>query len=129
MIANLRTGILLFAHGSPVEEANQGVRDVAAKVAAAGPYAYVRAAFLEDAAPDLPAAVGEAAGAGIERLIVIPYFLTMGLHMRRDLPQLVAAARQQHPSLEIAVGESLEGHHLMPSIILGRVQEALEATR
>jgi sirohydrochlorin ferrochelatase len=129
MVKNLRTGIVLFAHGGPVEDANQGVRDVAAKVAAAGPYPYVRAAFLEGVPPDLPAAVREAAEAGIERLIVIPYFLTMGLHMRRDLPQLVAAAKGRHPNLEIAVGESLEGHPLMPSIILGRVQEALEATR
>jgi|ERR1035438_713355 sirohydrochlorin ferrochelatase len=118
-------GILLFAHGSPVEEANRGVHNLAQKIEAAGPYRYVRAAFLDCAQPDLPAAVATAAEAGMRRVVVIPYFLTMGLHLHRDLPRLVATAKEKYPEFEIAVGQSLEGHPLMPSIILGRVQEAL----
>jgi sirohydrochlorin ferrochelatase len=101
------------------------VHDLAAKNAAAGPYRYVRAAFLDGGQPDLPGGVMEAAHAGIERLIIIPYFLTVGLHLRRDLPKLIAAAQRKHPNFEIAVGQSLEGHPLMPSLILSRVQEAL----
>jgi sirohydrochlorin ferrochelatase len=126
MSPDLTTGILLFGHGSPVEEANRGVRDLAKKIEAAGPYGYVRAAFLDSAQPDLLAGVMDAAEAGLERLIVIPYFLTVGLHLRRDLPRLVAAAKEKHPNFQIAVGQSLEGHPLMPSIILGRVQEVLQ---
>jgi sirohydrochlorin ferrochelatase len=122
----MMTGILLFAHGSPVEEANRGVRDLAGKIATAGPYRYVRAAFLDGGQPDLLGGVMEAAEAGLERLIVIPYFLTVGLHLRRDLPKLLAAAKEKHPHFEITVGQSLEGHPLMPSIILARVQEVLE---
>ncbi len=122
------TGVLLFAHGSPVEEANQGVRELAANVAAAGPYRYVRAAFLDGGQPDLAGGVREAAEAGLERLMVIPYFLTLGLHLRRDLPRLIAAAQAEHPQLEICVGQSLEAHPLMPSIILERVQELAAKT-
>jgi sirohydrochlorin ferrochelatase len=120
------TGVLLFAHGSPVEEANRGVRDLAEKIEAAGPYGYVRAAFLDGGQPDFPAGVRQAAEAGIERLIIIPFFLTVGLHLRRDLPKLAAAAQEEHPNLKIVVGQSLEGHPLMPSLILGRVQEVLQ---
>lgn len=121
-----KTGILLFAHGSPVEDANHGVRELAGKVEAGGPYRYVRAAFLEGGQPDLVTGVREAAEAGLERLVIIPYFLTVGLHLQRDLPKLVAAAREKHPTFEITVGQSLEGHPLMPSIILARVQEVLQ---
>jgi sirohydrochlorin ferrochelatase len=123
-----QTGILLFAHGSPVEEANRGVHELVEKIAAAGPYRYVRAAFLDCAQPDLAAAVTSAVEAGLRRVVVIPYFLTMGLHLHRDLPDLVAAAKEKHPEFEIAVGQSLEGHPLMPSIILSRVEEALFRT-
>jgi sirohydrochlorin cobaltochelatase len=119
------TGVLLFAHGSPVEAANRGVEELARRVEAAGPYRYVRAAFLEGAQPDLVAAVGAAAQAGAGRVVVIPYFLTEGLHLRRDLPKLVAAAKEKCPQVEVAVGQSLEGHPLMPSLILGRIQEVL----
>ena len=123
------TGILLFAHGSSVEEANRGVHELARQVEETGPFGYVRAAFLELALPDLGAAVAQAVEAGCRHVIVIPYFLTMGIHLRRDLPNLVAPQRQKHPDLEIEVGQSLEGHPLMPSIILGRVREVLEETK
>lgn len=119
------TGIVLFGHGSRVEEANQGVRELAKQVQDAGPYSHVRAAFLELAQPDLNAAVGEAAGAGLQRVVVIPYFLTEGIHQRRDLPNLIAPLKEKYPHLRIEVGQSLEGHPLMASIILGRVQEVL----
>lgn len=118
-------GILLFAHGSPVEEANAGVRELASKVASVGSYDYVRAAFLDGGEPDLPAAIEQASRAGITRLIVIPYFLTVGLHLRRDLPKLIDAARARHPDTEISVGQSLEAHPLMPQMILTRIQEVI----
>ena len=117
------TGILLFAHGSPVEEANCGVRDLAAKIESAGPYAYVRAAFLDGGVPNLSSGVMQAAEAGVDQLIVIPYFLTVGLHLRRDMPKLIAAAQEKHPNIKITVGQSLENHPLMPSLIVSRVKE------
>jgi hypothetical protein len=45
----------------------------------------------------------------------------------RDLPKPAAAAKEKHPDFEIAVGKSLEGHPLMRSIILGRVQEVVQS--
>lgn len=118
----IKTGILLFAHGSRVEEANCGVHDLARKVQESGGISYVRAAFLEMAQPDLSTAIAEAVLAGHERIVVIPYFLTLGVHMRRDLPELLARQKQLYPTLEIEVGEPLEGHPLLPSLILDRVR-------
>ncbi len=120
----IATAIVLFAHGSRVEEANTGVRELAQEVERRGPYSYVRAAFLELASPDLASAVHEAAVAGFRRVVVIPYFLTLGLHLRRDLPALVQTEKQKFPELEIVVGQPLEGHPLMASIILERIQDA-----
>jgi sirohydrochlorin ferrochelatase len=123
------TGIVLFAHGSSVEEANAGVRTLARQVQELGPYRHVRAAFLELAQPDLNAAIAQTVEAGLRRVIVIPYFLTMGIHLRRDLPQLLAVQKSKHPGLTIEVGESLESHPLMASIILGRVREVMGETK
>ncbi len=118
-----RLGILVFAHGSAVDEANQSVHNLARKIQEQGPYDYVRGAFLDVAQPDLNAAVAQAAEAGVRRVIVIPYFLTEGIHLQRDLPSLIAPLRERHPGLQIEVGRSLDDHPQMPSIILGRVRE------
>jgi sirohydrochlorin ferrochelatase len=122
------TGVILFAHGSRVEEANQGVHDLARQVEEGGPYPFVRAAFLELAHPDLTEAVALAAAACLNRLIVIPYFLTLGIHLQRDLPNLIAPLKRKYPQLRIEAGKSLEGHPKMPAIILERAEEALRAS-
>ncbi len=126
---NKPAGIILFAHGSRVEEANLSVRNLAQEVERAGPYRFVRAAFLELAQPDLSTAIREAVDSGIRRLIVIPYFLTMGIHLRRDLPNLMKPEKQKYRDVEIEVAQPLEGHPLMASIILGRVREVTGETK
>ncbi len=119
------SGIILFAHGSRVEGANLSVRNLAQEVERVGPYRHVRAAFLELAQPDLGAAIRQAVEAGVCRIIVIPYFLTTGIHLQRDLPKLVKTEKQKYPDVEIEVAQPLEGHPLMASIILGRVREVI----
>ena len=123
------TAVVLFAHGSPVAEANEGVAALARRVAAsldAGIAAeFVTAAFLESAQPDLGAAIAEADRRGLRRVVIMPYFLTLGLHLRRDLPRLVAQQRARFPRMEILVSESLEGYEGMAEAIASRVRQAL----
>ncbi len=83
------TGFIVFAHGSRIESANQAVRDVAAQMAASGQHV-VEAAFLELGQPDLSGATALLIARGARRIVVIPYFLTLGTHMQRDLPRLAA---------------------------------------
>ena len=120
-----KLGIILFAHGSVVEEANQGVHDLAGEIRSRGRLHFVRAAFLDCAKPNLGEAIAEAVETGSTRIIVVPYFLTMGIHLRRDLPNLLAPEREKFPHVTIIVGQSLEGHPQMSSIILARVEQAL----
>lgn len=122
-----KLGIILFAHGSVVEEANQGVHSLASEVRDMRQFHFVCAAFLDCAHPNLGEAIAEAVRAGSSRVIVIPYFLTMGIHLQRDLPNLIEPEREKYPAVAIGVGQSLEGHPRMSSIILERVEQALHA--
>jgi sirohydrochlorin ferrochelatase len=121
--------IILFAHGSAVEEANKGVRELARRVQSDGAYSYVRASFLGPGQPELGPAIAEAVAEGFDRIVVIPYFLTLGIHLRRDLPRLVAAEKKKHPGLDIRVGRSLEDHPEMASLVLSRIREITEGAR
>src|SRR5438093_7215050 len=97
--------IIVFAHGSQVREANEGVAELAAKIADRSGVP-ARAAFLDVASPSLAEAVSLAVGSGARRVILVPFFLTLGLHMREDLPKLVASERAAHPGIEILVCET-----------------------
>ncbi len=63
----------------------------------------VRLAFLELMSPDLPQVLAEEADAGTLVVRIVPLFLAPGTHTNRDLPALVAEARQRWPKLQVSV--------------------------
>ena len=117
------TGLIVFAHGSRVEAANQSVRAVACELADLGSFRNVEAAFLELGQPDLQGAANRLIAKGLSRILVIPYFLTLGTHLERDLPRLVGQIASAHPGLEIRVARPLDGHPSLVRILLDRSQE------
>lgn len=119
----MKTGYVVFAHGSSVEPANEAVRRVAAEMGRRGGLDVVEAAFLEGGKPDLAAAV-DALAPQVSRIVVVPYFLTLGLHLQRDLPKLVEQARAAHPKVAIDVTPPLDGHPSMVDVLLARAREA-----
>lgn len=120
------TAIIVFAHGSTVEDANAGVREMTAAMAARGRYALVDTAFLDCASPGLSESVAQMATAGATRIVVVPFFLTLGIHLRRDLPGIVDRLRSIHQGVTIEVASPLEGHPGLIDIMVARAAEALE---
>ena len=119
----MRTGIVVFGHGSSVASANDAVRMVAANAAREGEWQLYETAFLE-CAPRLADAVRKLAAAGASDVLVLPYFLTLGIHLQRDLPQLVADLAGQY-GIPIRVTPPLDGH---PGLAKMLVDRAIEAT-
>jgi sirohydrochlorin ferrochelatase len=115
-----RTAYIVFAHGSSIESANAAVRAVAEDMAARGGFELVLAAFLEGGRPSLGEAVHEVAEAGVSRVVVVPYFLTLGLHLQRDLPRLIEALARSHPDLKVEVTAPLDGHPGMVDALVDR---------
>jgi sirohydrochlorin ferrochelatase len=116
------TGLIVFAHGSSLEAANEAVRDAAAAVRRRTEY-QVEAAFLELAAPDLPAAMQKMVESGTGRIIIVPYFLTPGVHLTRDLPRIVSELRNIYQGVAIEVTESLDGHPALIEALLDRASQ------
>jgi sirohydrochlorin ferrochelatase len=113
------TAFVVFAHGSRIESANEAVRTVANRMALTAGHV-VEPAFLECGQPNLAGAVDRLASRGASTIIVIPYFLTLGTHLQRDLPELVRAAAQRHPGLTIEVAAPLDGHPALLQALLDR---------
>jgi sirohydrochlorin ferrochelatase len=116
------TGIIVFAHGSRIEPANQSVRSAAADLARAGVYPIVEAAFLELGQPGLEEAADRLVARGVERIVIIPYFLTPGLHMERDLPPLIERISKKNKNIQVLVTASLDGHPGVVQILTDRAR-------
>jgi sirohydrochlorin ferrochelatase len=115
-------GIVVFAHGSRVEAANEAVRSVAAQLAKLGSFRNCRAAFLELGQPSLAEAVTKMVEQGVGSVRVIPYFLTPGTHMERDLPRLISDITLKHKDLKIEATPPLDTHPAILQILLDRAQ-------
>ncbi len=122
------TGFVLFAHGSSVEAANEAVRAVASRFVPAAD-CIVEAAFLEQGRPDLAGGVARLVERGASRVVVIPYFLTLGIHLQRDLPRIVESIGRGIPGVEIEVTPPLDGHPALLDIVMERAREALARTK
>jgi sirohydrochlorin ferrochelatase len=118
-------GIVVFAHGSRIESANEAVRAVAAELARQGGFAHVEAAFLELGKPDLEGAVVHLASNGVEDVLVIPYFLTLGMHLERDLPRIAQEISNKYKDLQVKVAPPLDGHPNLVAILLDRARASL----
>lgn len=118
------TGHVIFAHGSPIESANEAVRAVAAQAAQDGGFALYETAFLEGGRPSLAEAVASLAERGASEIVVIPYFLTLGLHLQRDLPRLVRELEVKTPGVHLLVTPPLDGHPGLSAMLVDRAREA-----
>jgi sirohydrochlorin ferrochelatase len=122
-----RTALLLIAHGSRNAEANEDLHHVAAMLRQRG-QEIVESAFLELAPP----AIGEAAEAcvrqGAEQVVLIPYFLSAGVHVRRDLTETQTVLAARFPQVRFVLTEPLGRHPLLLEIVAERATEALLLT-
>src|SRR6058998_2381188 len=80
-----KTALLLIAHGSREPAANDDLHRLADALRRRNEYAWVEAAFLELAEPDADEGGSRCVARGVERVILLPYFLSAGIHVRRDL--------------------------------------------
>lgn len=95
---------------------------VAADAARQGSWPLYETAFLE-CDPKLDAAVEKLAQAGADEVLVLPYFLTLGIHLQRDLPKIVADLTARL-SISIRVAPPLDGHPGLGKMLADRAAEA-----
>ncbi len=118
-------GYILFAHGSTVAQANDAVRTAAARFARKGGHKLVEVAFLDCTPPDLVTSAGLLVEAGADRIVVIPYFLTLGVHAARDLPRMVREASRTHKNVQFHIVAPMDGHPAITQILEDRALTAL----
>ena len=120
-----KVGLIVFAHGSSIDQANEGVRRVAEQTALRCCLSLWEAAFLELAEPNLEKAVGALVEKGAGKIVVAPYFLMMGVHLQRDLPRIMQAISTKHPSVNLVCSPPLDRHPGLVDILADRVQQTI----
>jgi sirohydrochlorin ferrochelatase len=117
-----------MAHGSRISEANDAVREIAAMVRRITDFDIVEVSFREQHLPNIQQGIDACVAQGAERILLIPYFLFVGAHVREDLPAEMEQAKARYPHVEFAMGGHLGVHRKLAEVVVERVAEALTAT-
>ena len=117
------TAILLISHGSRHDPANEDLRQMAAELGAMDDYPIVEPAFLELAAPEIPTAGDRCVERGAGRVLMVPYFLSTGVHLVRDLTAARDALIARHPGVSFLLGRPLGPNVLLQELVKERVRE------
>jgi sirohydrochlorin ferrochelatase len=125
-MSDVPTALLLIAHGSREPGANADLHRLADELRRTGRYAVVEPAYLELAEPDIEAGGGRCVELGVRRVVLVPYFLAAGIHVRRDLAAARGRLAERFPEVEFRLAEQLGPHPLLTEIVAQRAAEALE---
>ena len=110
-------GLVLLAHGARDPAWAAPFEAIARRVRERAPDAVVRLAFLELMTPGLAGAAGELAALGCRRVDVVPVFLGVGGHVRRDVPAQLARLREAHPGVSFTLHPALgETAHVIAAL-------------
>ena len=118
-----QTAVLLIAHGSREPAANRDLLELAGRFAALGPYPIVEACFLELTEPNIPAGGERCVARGATRVLLVPYFLSAGVHLVRDLTSARDELEARHPHVEFRLGPALGPHPLLDELVRSRILE------
>lgn len=116
---------MLVGHGSRLPGFDASMKRSASALRRLGVCGKVTCAYLEIARPSLGEAIDRAASGGARRIVVLPFFLQAGMHVRRDIPSIVAAARRRHaPGVDIRLAPYLGHDPRLTSLLRSRARQA-----
>ncbi|PKM83528.1 MAG: cobalamin biosynthesis protein CbiX [Firmicutes bacterium HGW-Firmicutes-13] len=122
----MNSGIILLAHGSRRETANDVLTQLANMVQDDLNSDKVSRAFLQFSTPGLEEALREQVEAGIKEITVVPVFLFNGIHLEEDIPQLLNSERDKYPEVKIIFAEPIGADRRIGEIIKDRIKEVRE---
>ncbi|MEN6465948.1 MAG: precorrin-8X methylmutase [Syntrophaceae bacterium] len=116
--------IILLGHGSRVLGAGEDMEQVALRVRDKAGLSLVETCSMQMLGPKLADALDKCVEGGARRVIVIPYFLHVGVHMREDIPELLREEVRRRPGIEIILGKNLGYDESLADLVVRRIEES-----
>ncbi len=109
-------GILVVGHGSRSKEAlevfNRMIDNFKLKVEG-----NVEGCFMELCSPNIPDTIDTMYKNGIRDLVVVPYFLFRGIHIKEDIPGILKEVKVKYGDLKISLAEPIGYNNIIADIL------------
>lgn len=116
--------IILLGHGSRVPGAGEAMEQVAARLKEKYDYHRVEVCFMSRLGPHFQDVFEKCVAGGATDVIVIPYFLHNGLHIRLDIPKMMQENARKFPHVKLVFGKNLGYDECLVDLVEKRVAES-----
>ncbi|MCL0058127.1 precorrin-8X methylmutase [Dehalococcoidia bacterium] len=120
-----KTGAIILAHGSRNgREVSEILGEISRKVKECLPsHMKLVWAAMQFNHPNLEEAINILVREGVERVVIMPYFLFEGIHVTKDIPDLVNDIKQTYPEVEFVLAKTLGVDEPLIDLVVRRIQE------
>lgn len=119
-----KKAIILLGHGSRVRNAGGDMEKIAGLLKGKYGFPLVEYCFMSRLGPHFPETLEKVVAAGADSVMVIPYFLHTGLHIRLDIPEMMQAEAEKYPSVKIQLGKNLGYDESLAELVVKRIGES-----
>lgn len=119
------TGILLLAHGSREKKTLDTMEHITNEVRKQLEMDLVDCAYMEFCDMNIEKGLDSLVSKGVDEVIIIPYFLFEGIHIKEDIPNELEEYKKNNPNLKIKFGNTLGTDKRLAMIVADRVREQL----
>ena len=115
--------LLIIGHGSRSVDAVQDFNRIVECVREKSEFKTVVGAHMELAEPSIEDTAKQLHEAGISKVIVAPYFLFHGNHIKQDIPEILDKVREQYPEMEFLMAKPIGFEPVLADILIKRAGE------
>ncbi|MCL2137320.1 MAG: sirohydrochlorin cobaltochelatase [Coriobacteriia bacterium] len=113
--------VLVVAHGSRVKETEESFTSILDMVKQKLPDHMIEPCYMQLADQTLELSVASLVDRGATEIRIVPYFLFTGVHIKKDIPQMIAGFQEQYPNVEISLGQALGVDERLADILVDRI--------
>lgn len=124
MNENKKPAVIILGHGSRVHNAGSDMEKIAALLSEKYGYPTVAVCFMSRLGPHFPEVLQQVVEGGAEHVLVIPYFLHTGLHIRLDIPEMMKEEARKYPGVRIQLGKHLGYDESLAALVAKRIGES-----
>jgi precorrin isomerase len=116
--------VILLGHGSRVPGADRSMLRVAEALRKDGYYKHVETCNMSRLGPHFEEVFDRCVAMGARRVLLLPYFLNEGLHMKLDIPSKMKKAVERYPDVTLVMGRNLGFDPFLVRLVEKRIVES-----
>ncbi len=116
--------IIILGHGSRVPEASEAMKEVARSLKEKYGYTMVETCNMSQLGPHFKETFVKCVEAGASNIVLLPYFLHEGMHVKVDIPGMMKECLEDFPEVGLILGKTLGFDHSLTDLVHKRIEES-----